>query len=176
MPGYYTYLISSLPMLHFGIQSPFSFAGFLEICQGLIPESGIKILETASITGEYIYETTQSSLRKWFIFDTLLRNELVKIRAARKRMDSARYLRGEEYAPPAIARLAMNAQKNPSILAAERMLDQERWHFLDELAGGHYFDIDFLVVYALKLLILARWEIINTADKASILEETLVKS
>lgn len=67
----------------------------------------------------------------------------------------------------------MNAHRNPSILEAERMLDGERWCMLDELSLGHYFDIDFLIVYALKILILERWERIRTADSTGKLQEIL---
>ena len=35
------------------------------------------------------------------------------------------------------------------------------------------FDLDFLIVYALKLLILERWEKVNSADKAALLKEVL---
>jgi len=143
-------------MLNFGMKPPFSFEQFLQICQRVIPESDIGILKQASIT-----------------FDTVLRNELTKIRAARKRVDPLKYLRGDEYADPSVTRIALNAYRNPSILEAERMLDQERWHVLEEGACGHYFDIDFLIVYAHKILILERWEKIHTADKTQRLEEVL---
>ncbi|MCK4961666.1 MAG: DUF2764 family protein [Anaerolineales bacterium] len=173
MPGYYTYLISSLPMLNFGAKPPFSFEQFLRICQRVIPESDIGILKQASITGEYSYQSNQPTLKKWHAFDTVLRNELAKIRAARKRVDPLKYLRADVYADPSVTRIALNAYRNPSILEAERMLDQERWHVLEEGACGHYFDIDFLIVYAHKILILERWEKIDTADKTQRLEEVL---
>jgi hypothetical protein len=160
-------------MLHFGAKPPFSFEEFFKVCQGLIPDSDIELLKTVSITGEYLYETSQPTLKKWFIFDTALRNELVKIRAARKRIDPVKYLRRQEYAEPMISRIAMNAQKNPSLPEAERMLDRERWQALDDLAAGHYFDIDFLIVYALKLMMLERWERVRTADKSRLLQEAI---
>ncbi len=198
MPRYYTYLISSLPMLHFGRKPPFSFERFLQICRRVIPESDVNILKEASIAGEYLYETNRLTsrkspsaitikgdfrsgmafilsytIKKWRAFDTALRNELVKIRAARKRLDPLKYLRQDAYADPSITRIALNAYRNPSILEAERTLDQERWCVLDRLAVGHYFDIDFLIVYAHKLLILERWEKIHSADSLGILEEAL---
>lgn len=173
MPGYYTYLISSLPMLHFAMKPPFSFEQFLNICQRAMPESDIDILKKASITGEYSDQSNQPTLRGWRTFDTALRNELAKIRAARKRFDPLKYLRGDAYADPSVTRIALNAYRNSSILEAERILDQQRWHLLEEKAVGHYFDIDFLIVYAHKLLILQRWEKIYTADKTQRLEEVL---
>ncbi|MEA3305256.1 MAG: DUF2764 family protein [Candidatus Omnitrophota bacterium] len=176
MPGYYTYLISSLPMLHFGMKPPFSFEKFLRICRGIIPGSDIHILETVSRAGEYACESAQPQAqpqagdiplaeKRWRTFDTALRNELVKIRAARKGLDPLKYIRRDGYADPSITHIAINVHRNLSILEAERTLDQERWRVLDELATGHYFDIDSLIVYAHKLLILERWESIRGVDK-----------
>jgi hypothetical protein len=53
------------------------------------------------------------------------------------------------------------------------MLDEARWRMLEELCVGHYFDLDFLIIYALKLLILERWQRIRTADGGRLLEEVL---
>jgi len=142
-------------MLHFGMKTPFSFEAFIEMC------------------GDSIVDPNQPTLKKWYAFDGALRNALVKIRSARKHVDATRYLRRDADDDPSISHLAMNAYKNPSILESEKMLDEERWHFLSELEVLHFFDIDFLVIYAQKLLILEKWEKINTIDKARALEEVL---
>ena len=171
MPDFYVYLISSLPMLHFGAKPPFTFAKFLEICQDKIPKSDAGIIK--SLTEGYDSEFSHPALKRWRDFDTALRNELVKIRASRRHVDYLKYVRGDEYIEPYVIHIAMSAYRTPSILEAERSLDRERWRILDELAVGHYFDLDFLIVYALKLLILERWERINSADKSRLLEEVL---
>ena len=184
MASYYTYFVSSLPMLGFGAKPPFSFEKFLQKCQDIISDSDITILKSILIaspvrkifsngTNDSIYEGNQPTLRKWYDFDKALRNELVKIRAGRKHLEPQKYLRGDMYADSYIARIATAAHRNPLILEAEKMLDQERWRALDELAVGHYFDIDFLIIYSIKLLILQRWEIINSADNFVVLEQAL---
>lgn len=175
MPAYYTYLISSLPLLLWGGKPSFSFEDFIRKCRGLIPESAREILRKSSVAGEYPKENTLPvTLKKWYGFDTALRNELVKLRSAHKLQDPLKYTRiprgSVDYS---MTRIAMAAHRNPAILEGERFLDQQRWCFLDELALGHYFDLDFLLVYALKLLILERWERINSADKSRLLEEAL---
>ncbi|MDP3143314.1 MAG: DUF2764 family protein [Candidatus Omnitrophota bacterium] len=175
MPSYHTYLISSLPMLHFSIKPPFSFGRFMEICQDLIPEEELTVLKKSSLVEEAIPKNFHPTLKRWHAFDVALRNELVKIRAGRKHIEPAKYLRQDGFVEPAVSHLAMNAARNPSLLEAERMLDLERWRMLDELAAGHYFDLDFLIVYARKLLILERWERIRSADKAKALEAVLQK-
>jgi hypothetical protein len=159
--AYHIYLISSLPMLYFGMKPPFSFEGFIERCRGLIPENEIEMLKAAS------------GLKKWQIFDKELRNELVKLRAARKHKDPLKYLRKDGYVQPYIIHIAASAIRNKSILEAEKILDQARWQALDELSIGHYFDIDILLIYGQKLLILERWERIRSANKQELLAAAL---
>jgi hypothetical protein len=103
----------------------------------------------------------------------MLRDELVKLRAARLHADPGQYLRRGTFAEPPIAHLAVSAQRNPSLIESEKMLDQGRFKALEELGVGHYFDGDALILYALKLLILERWERIRRADKPSLIDEVL---
>jgi len=176
MPSYYIYLISSLPMLHFQTKPPFSFEKFLQICADFIPESDVDMLRFFSRSDIYDHVFNQPTLKKWQAFDIALRNELVKIRASRRKTEPDKYLRKDIDAESFVYQVALSAYRNPSIIEAERILDQERWRKLDELATGHYFDIDFLLVYAIKLLILERWHRINTADKSKMLEDILQNS
>jgi len=160
-------------MLHFGALPPFTFERFLQLCQEQIPEKDIDIIKTISRDSEYAGEGKQATLKKWYAFETALRNELVKIRASRKHVEAVRYLRREGYAEPSVTHAAMVAYRNPAVLEAEKMLDEARWRILEELAVGHYFDIDFLIVYACKLMILGRGEKIRSAEKARLLQETI---
>jgi len=164
MPSYFTYLISSLPMLHFGMKPPFSFKKFLEVCGSFIPESDSAILQNISLMPQNDFNNTQDTLRKWYDFETTLRNELVRFRSARKSIDPSKYLRLDTYSDSRVKWIAHSAQKNPSMLEGEKMLDAKRWHFLDELSLRHYFDMDILIIYGLKLLILEKWHKIVTAD------------
>ncbi|MGB2705387.1 MAG: hypothetical protein WBC74_00795 [Candidatus Omnitrophota bacterium] len=173
--GYYTYLISSLPMLHFGRSKPFSFEKFLDMCAQSVSANDVEIIKSCAGIERSPYDDSQSALKKWHAFDTALRNALVKIRSARKHKDPDKYLRPDEYQNPHATNLAMNAYKNPSVLESEKILDEARWRALDELTVGHHFDIDFLILYAHKLLILEKWDKVNAADKSRILEETLQK-
>jgi hypothetical protein len=172
MANFYPYLISSLPALIFGNNPPFSFERFLDICWEFIPEKDFMLLKALPQADRYqVQEKRRHILKEWIAFDTTLRNELAKVRAAHKQVDPQSYLRSDGYSGSSLAQVVLAAQKNPSLLEAERTLDLERWRALDEFLFGHYFDLDCLIVYAYKLLILQRWERIVTADKAGLLEK-----
>lgn len=173
MDSYYVYLLSSLSMPRFGAPPPFSFEKFLEVCRRFIPEKDVEMLKITKDAPPYTYAGSQPALKRWFAFDTALRNELVKIRAGRRQADAAQYLRPDGYTGPSPMHTALSAHRAPSVLDAERILDEARWSALDEICAGHYFDLDALIVYALKLLILERWESINTADRVLCLEGAL---
>ena len=164
-------------MLHFGGKAPFSFGKFIKTCKNLVSERDSSALRAIPQINKYADdEAGYAILKKWRDFDTTLRNELVKIRSSRKKVDPAKYLRESGYADPSVTHIAISAHRNPSVLEAEKILDQERWRHLDELASGHYFDIDFLIIYGFKLLILEKWERILTVDKSRTLEDALRKS
>jgi hypothetical protein len=116
----------------------------------------------------------QPTLARWVAFETGLRNELVKIRAGRNKIDGQKYLRPGGSDDAGLYHAAMNSHRIPSLIESEKFLDRERWNRLEELSLGHYFDCDALIVYALKLRILLRWEIIDRADKQEALERILV--
>mgnify|MGYP001767797458 CR=1 FL=1 len=175
MSSFYVYLLSSLPMLHFGAKPPFSYARFMELCRAQVPESDAALLEAVDQeTGALVL--TQPTMRRWVDFDTTLRNELARGRAARLHVEATAYLRQEASVDLSVVHAAQAALRQPSPLDGERMLDEMRWRFLEEAAVGHYFDLDRLVIYALELKILLRWERISVADKARLLDEATTRT
>ena len=141
------------------------------MCEGLIPDGDIDILKHAREVDGREDDKMQSTLKRWRTFETSLRNELVRIRSARKRRDSFKYVRGDGYTDPSVAHIAMHAYRTPSIIEGEKVLDEARWSFLEGLTVGHHFDIDFLIAYVNKLSILERWERIDALDKGRAVEE-----
>jgi len=174
MADFYPYVIASLPMLHFGTKPPLSFERFLEACRQFIPKEDFHLLRALPQPEQYFTEgQRQQTIRKWIGFDAALRNELVKIRAGRKHVDPATYLRPGGSGGSSFAPAVMAANIPPSLLDAEKTLDEVRWKALEDLETGHYFDLDFLITYAYKLLILERWENIRSADPTILLEQAL---
>jgi len=174
MADFYPYLIASLPMLHFGMKPPFSFERFLDVCRLLIPEKDFQLLRTLPQPEHYFEKSKRHPIiEKWIEFDVALRNELVRIRATKKHIEPATYLRPEGYSGSSIAPVVVAANINTTIPDAEKILDETRWKVLEELATGHYFDLVVLITYAYKLLILQRWENIRSTDGSILLEQAL---
>lgn len=176
MPSYHIYLVSSLPFLQFGTKAPIGFTRFLEVCADLIPKEESAILENCTGIIEVqqkIKVKAKSIIKTWYDFEFMLRDELVKIRAKRLYKDPAHYLRSYLDTEPTLTHRINEIMRQPSPLEVERLLDILRWNKLDGLCLGHYFDIEFLFIYAQKLLILERWDKIRGADKQSLLSNVL---
>lgn len=172
--NYYIYLISSLPSLNFDTKPPFSFDNFLNRCRGLISNEDMDIIRSSgSLVSDHV-PVKNITLKKWLAFETILRNELVKIRSSRKKADPAKYLREDAHPESVYAsHIAINACRKSSVLDAEKTLDLDRWRYLEELSIGHYFDIDVMIIYACKLLLLEKWYKIRSAEANKMLEEVL---
>lgn len=174
MEAYYTYLISSLPMLNFSSRPPFGPDEFLVKCKDLIPETEVELLHNICYKeSTYSGFPATGILGKWVGFEIILRNELARARARRKKIDASRFIRLPDDFEAHISHIAMAAYRSASILEAEKILDQARWDFLESLSIGHYFDFDFLAVYLLKLKILERWDKIQKADKEHLFNQTV---
>ena len=164
MSGYYTYFIASLPMLQFGGKPPFSFEEFIERCRSVIDEDGVKQIQCTREHALNVDRGSNTALRRCFAIESALRSELAKIRARRMEKDAGSVVHQRYYPEKELLRIATKASRMPSPIDAEKLLDEYRWQVLDELSLGHYFDLDFLIVYARKLLIVERWQRIRRAD------------
>lgn len=174
MPAYYTYLIASLPELHFSTKLPFGLKEFFAKCRDLIPGKEYEILETACGQDGYaLARLGFESLNRWINFEIALRNELVRARAGRKKIDPLKFLRLPDEPRAFISHVAMSAYRSTSIVEAEKILDQARWDFLEELRFGHYFDFEQLLIYGLKLKILERWDKVQRADREHLLNAAI---
>lgn len=147
-------------MLHFGMRPPFSYSDFLEECANKLSPDDMDLLK----------EDKAPLLKKWNIFDTSLRNELVRTRALKRGKDPGRYLRGSVGIDPFIAPLAHWTVNQDSPMETEMHLDKIRWEKIEEIKIGHYFDMEYIAAYGLQLRILERWDGINSGDGMKILE------
>jgi len=176
MKSEYYYLIASLPMLDFATAPAVSYDDFLEYCKEQLTEKDMEIILRATIEPIHTAIDSCATLQKYREFDRQLRNELVVVRAAKKEKEKSDYIRGEYYANPFLAHYVHVVFSQDSPREAERMLERMRWEAIEDLKSGHYFDVDYLVAYALELQILERWGKIDKAKGREILEEITARA
>jgi hypothetical protein len=156
------------------MKPPFSYERFLELCDGWIP--GADYHELCHLPEPVQDQDTgerHAALMRWVQFDTAMRNDLVRIRAARKQVDPSRYLRPGGEGGAVITPAGIPGGTSGSLLETEKILDEIRWKALEGFKTNHYFDLEALVPYACQLLILLRWEQIQKADGSALLEHAL---
>ncbi len=171
MSDYY-YLVSSLPMLDFHSSVSLEWESFTALCRGQLTSHDFDVILRVSLLpkGE---TKAPYVLGEWNRFEVTLRNELAKKRTGHLSGDPSEHIRGEENQDPFIESFAQWAVSQDSPLEVERALDAKRWEKIEELEMGHYFDIEFLTAYALKLLILERWKKINEIKGREALENVI---
>ena len=171
MKSAYYYLISSLPVLNFSVSPGISYEDFLRRAKEQLCGDDMNIIKRARIMPQEIIEDSCVILKEWKEFDITLRNELARMRASKKGKDASDYIRLDEYPNPFFAHYAHLIYNQSSPLEAEKLFDRMRWDKIEDLKLGHFFDITYLVAYALQLQILERWQKVNQEEGMQILEE-----
>lgn len=155
MKEQYYYVIASLPYLSLNEKLPISKDDFLAICKKYLKKIDFSIIASVNLFDVEKHKAPLDIIRRFFSWERGVRNALVKLRAERLGLDSDDFIRGDisDHLTGHFAEEAFNAA---SPLMAENILNKARWNYLDELEFGHYFDIEILVVFFIKLQILER--------------------
>ncbi len=167
----YYYLVASLPVLRFGSKPPLSLEDFLCECQKHLSFNDLQMIRNVVSFPKVSKKSVDPILKFWIRFNHNLRNELTWVRAMELNKEPARYIRGERENIPQLVDLAAQAVKAADPLEAQKLLDLGRWNYLEELIQDHYFDLECLIVYALKLKILERYQTIDQVKGKEVLSE-----
>lgn len=112
-------------------------------------------------------------LHDWLIFDQHLRNILAAWNIRTYQLPGEGQIVGQNEVTEAIEKShardfglsgewplldkLFHALEQEDLLEREKAIDRIRWSYIDELNTFHYFDIDVILGYLLKLVILDRW-------------------
>lgn len=177
----YYYTVSSLPYLQLEGEVHVTVDEFLEMCAVELSAGDIALVRSVKLIPEpsdLVHGSdTPRAARAYYEAEAALRNELARLRAGRLGWEAEDYIRtggeGEDFTSDVhVAERARETFQSESPLEAELLMNRARWAILDELEIGHYFDLDRLVIYYLKLLIMDRRIRMNAADGAEGFAET----
>ncbi|MBP7088199.1 MAG: DUF2764 family protein [Candidatus Omnitrophica bacterium] len=138
----YYYFASQLPLLIFGKKVHIDRGYFLEEAEKWLSEKDLKVLLEANINYLEVEKVTNKYLKEYLEFERSLRKELAEVRSS--------------VAASGVKNLAILKlwDWNQTPLEIEKNLLFLRWQFIEGKEEGHYFDIEFLIYYFLKLQIL----------------------
>ncbi|MBL7072888.1 MAG: DUF2764 family protein [Candidatus Omnitrophica bacterium] len=144
MNSYY-YLVASLPHLEFKDAPPIKKEVFKEECRKWLSPRDLETLRSAKISASGKDALDTKVVLDWKTFDSELRRLLSEERAGNK-------ITGSDSISSALE--AALSEGTP--LQKEIKYEKVRWDFLDAASKQHFFDINWLSVYFLKLQILDR--------------------
>lgn len=158
MASYY-FFGAQLPSLRYDDSPPMSHAAFLASAARYLSKRDLELLRSAALYVPKDGDPPESAmpsrmLRAYYKWEKSLRNELVRLRAGRLKSGS-KFLRPGTPEWDA-ARVAQAAFQADDPLAGELVIERERWAFIDSLVINHYFDLDSLCAYSLRLQALER--------------------
>ncbi len=158
--SHYYFTVASLPHLSYEMENAPKIDDFLITCQENISGKDLEIIKSSIIDDLTKKKTGNSILDSWYAWEKNLRNKLVKLRAKKLKVDAEEFLADT---PELLSgdHVTREAFEHESPLIAEDILNWERWSYLDDLELGHYFDLEKLIIYYLKLQILTRKKSFN---------------
>ena len=142
----YYYLISSLSSLKFTEAPLISKEDFIVEAEKWLKSTDFLILSAVEINDFLEDGKDIPLLKRYKEFERCLREELAFFRRAKRK--------NIEYKVRKDLNSIIQEDNNP--LEIERKLLFLRWNFLEEQEVGHFFDLEFLIIYYLKLQILER--------------------
>lgn len=142
--GKYYYFVAQLPFLQFKKKPPLERKTFLEEAKKWLTHKHYCYLVQSSIAAYSREGKFLPAMVDYLEFEKTLRQELAEFRKIRKENPS--------YAGKGWVQEISSL--NP--LQAEIKLLSFRWHYLEDKQKNYYFDINFIIIYYLKLQILER--------------------
>jgi hypothetical protein len=126
-----------------------------------------------SLYYNHIFNVKNAFLKDWFEFEFNITNIFTAINCRNHRINPEHEIIGDSVIAfqlrknqskdfglgiefPMVEKLLQIAAL-PNIIDKERNIDLLKWNYLDEMTVFHYFDIEIIISYLIKLMIVDRW-------------------
>lgn len=130
-------------------------------------------------------------LKNWLLFDRDVRNIMTTLLCRKHNLEISGQLLDDHRIVPQLIRnnsrdFGLSAEieymerllqisEISDLMERERRLDLFRWEWIDSLITFHYFDLDVLLAYLLKLQMVLRWARLNKAEGEKMFRELIGK-
>jgi hypothetical protein len=146
------YIISQLPTLAFDKENAMTIESFLQEAKKWMRRCEFKFLSKVKLFDTIPHKKDPRMWRQFKQYEIHLRQDLAQWRKSRAEGREIKSADG-----------VFSIAKEGNPLDVELYLLKYRWTFIEELEKVHHFDLEFLILYFLKLQILRR---LNMFDKA----------
>jgi hypothetical protein len=165
----YFYTGAALPTLRLGDKVPITEEKFLEFAEDTLKPADFRVLCKSRLGS--LEPTGFGFADRILSFEKELRLELARARLAKLKFEAPLSLPESDGRDVLLEKVrAVLALDSP--LEAELFLNQLRWSFLEDMGAGHFYDLEALVVYYLKLQIALRQETMQKEPGRRAFEET----
>lgn len=169
----YYYFAASLPALVWLGDAAMTVETFLEDAARLLDACDYRELTNCMATDAPadLSSVSNPTVRACIRFEHNFRNEMAQFRAQHRGSDPQKHVRGMKENHPQFREKIVQASKMPNLLETQKFLDKVMWDFLDGLNTTHFYDLEAVVIYGLKLKILARHKLYRTPKGRGRLDE-----
>jgi len=147
MKSSYYYLVSSLPFLFFDKKLTLSLKNFKDECKKWLNDIDFKIINKIDINSYQLEENDNFIIKKWKFFNKDFKEDIAKQRKILKKHSSD---------GGSVFYRQIFDEKNPLLM--EKQLERIRWDFIEGYESWYNFDLNWLILYSLKLQINERLE------------------
>jgi hypothetical protein len=141
----YYYIIAQLPLLAFDRPALMSIEAFLDEAKKWLSHKDFMFLSGIRYDYTRLEKRGPRAWRDYLRFEYRFREDIASWRQFQEK--------GEEYKPAAFPQ-SLVQEGNP--LDVEKKLLKWRWQYIETIEKDHHFDLEYLVLYFLKLHILER--------------------
>jgi len=122
---------------------------------------------------DYVFSFRDQFLTDWFTFEMNVTNVLIGLNCREFEKDPEEELIGDNFVTEAVNKSSakdfglapildyvgqvISIAEKDNLLAREKSLDQFRWDQLDEFTRFHYFSLEVILAYTIKLQMVYRW-------------------
>jgi len=148
----YYYPVSALPYLTYEGEAAPEIDEFLDVCRTTLKPEDWDLVSSVELRSDED-DSDNPTYAAWLKWERSLRSELARLRAQKRSVDSAPFVKEAAHSQ-VVLDAARSAASETAPEQAEEILLRAIWRHLEELEVGHHFDVDKLIVYFLKLRIL----------------------
>lgn len=143
----------------------------------------------ATLYYDYAMKNDNAFLRSWFEFNLNVNNILAAIACRKHGFDPKKFVIGQNEVAQAIRtsnardfglhgmfdelEVVMRIAEEENLLEREKKIDALKWSWLEENTFFHYFSVEKVLAYVLKMEMIERWKMLSAEKGAKIFRDLL---